>query len=146
MNKTLGVQLAGYSVLLIGLSYFAYAFLQDLGKPTFITGCIGGALCLVWAAMAVVAGKRSKVLPILTLIAVSYVLLGHVILVWTDAPDRVIGAVLVTAAFVMSVGMIMRIAYAGMFGDASRNEPAAARKEERAPERPGAAVRSAEPA
>lgn len=116
MNKTLGVQLAGYGVLLIGVVVLAFMYLQEHGKPALIAGAIGGVLCLASSARVIFAGSRSKVLPILTLVAVCYVLLGQVIHAWADVPEARLGAVLVTFAFLATVAMIMRIAYAGVFG------------------------------
>lgn len=62
MNKTIGLQLAVFSLLLAGLSYVVYHLAPAVTRPTLIAGLVGGALCLVWAAMAL-AGKRGKRCP-----------------------------------------------------------------------------------
>jgi hypothetical protein len=48
MNKTLGLLLVVYSLLLAGLSYLVYHLAPGAAQPTLITGPAGGALCLVW--------------------------------------------------------------------------------------------------
>ena len=128
MNKRIGLQLLGYSVLLFALSYVIYQLAPSAGKATLLTGLVGGALCLIWGIRATL-GKPGKAWAILTLIPVCYVLLGQVINVWMErdpgqAPSMVVKS-LVTLVFVTSMGMLVRIAYAGMF-----NQPSGAQTNE----------------
>jgi hypothetical protein len=115
MNKTIGLQLIIYSLLLIGLSFVVYYLAPALARPTLVTGLIGGALCLVWGLLAM-AGKRGRALPLLTLVPVNFALLSQTVLGWTGGSQEVVGrrsaAVVITLLFVLSVGMLMRIAYA----------------------------------
>jgi hypothetical protein len=118
MNKTIGLQLAIYSLLLAGLSYLVYHLAPAITRPTLITGLVSGGLCLVWGVLAML-GSRRKALAILTLIPISYVLLGHAISRWSDhdanISGRLIVALVTTLLFVLSIAMLMRIAYAGAF-------------------------------
>ena len=116
MNKTIGLQLVIYSLLLGGLSYLAHHLAPDLSRPTLITGVAGGALCLVWGLRAA-AGSRGKALPLLTLIPISFVMLSQTVMTWGGGGQEVSGrrtaAIIITVLFALSIGMLMRIAYAG---------------------------------
>lgn len=115
MNKTIGLQLAVYSLLLVGLSFLTHQLAPTLARTTLITGMVGGVFCLVWALCAVF-GKKGKALPILTLIPICYVFLGQAVMVWTgqDVVGRRSAAIVISVLFVLSIAMLMRIAYAGM--------------------------------
>jgi hypothetical protein len=118
VNKTVGVQLAVYSLLLAGFSYLVYHLAPTITWPTLITGLAGGGLCLLWGVLAML-GSRRKALAILTLIPTSYVLLGQAISRWmgddTVMSGRRLVALVTTLLVVLSVAMLMRIAYAGVF-------------------------------
>jgi hypothetical protein len=64
-------------------------------------------------------GSRRKALAVLTLVPISYVLLGHAIGRWSDhdaeMSGRSIVALVTTLLVILSVAMLMRIAYAGAF-------------------------------
>jgi hypothetical protein len=126
MNKTIGLQLIVYSLLLAGLSYLVHHLAPALARPTLITGLAGGALCLVWGLWAV-AGNRGKALPILTLIPVNFVLLSQVVTVWSGGGERIQGrgtaAAVITVLFALSIAMLMRIAYAGAVFDGRSASP-----------------------
>ena len=126
MNKTLGFQLVVYSLLLAGLSYLTHHLAPALARPTLIAGLAGGALCVVWGLRAV-AGSRGKALPILTLISISFVMLSQTVLNWgsggQEVPGRRLAAVVIPVLFVLSVGMLMRIAYAGVVFDGQPDSP-----------------------
>jgi hypothetical protein len=117
MNKTIGLQLIVYSLLLAGLSCLAYRLAPALAQPTLIAGMAGGALCLVWGLRAA-AGSRNKALPILTLVPVNFVLLSQTVINWSggsqDASGRRLAAAVITLLLVLSLGMLMRIAYTGV--------------------------------
>jgi hypothetical protein len=117
MNKTIGVQLLVYSLLLGGLSYLVHQLAPTLAQATLIAGLAGGALCLIWSLRAI-AGSRGKALPILTLIPVTFVMLSQTVVAWTgggqDVPGRGAAAGVITVLLVLSIAMLMRIAYAGV--------------------------------
>lgn len=117
MNRTIGIQLVIYSALLAGLSYLAYHLVPALARPTLIAGLAGSVLCLVWGLRAV-AGHGGKALPILTLVAVNFILLSQVVTACSGggqgAQGRRATAVVITLLFLFSLGMLMRIAYAGV--------------------------------
>jgi len=126
MNKTIGLQLVVYSLLLAGLSYLTHHLAPTIARPTLITGLAGGALCLVWGVRAVL-GRRGKALPILTLIPIGYVMLSQTVLTWgggaQEVPGRRTAALAITALFALSIGMLMRIAYAGVVFDGQAVSP-----------------------
>lgn len=118
MNKTIGLQLIVYSLLLAGLSYLVYHLAPTITRPTLISGLVGGGLCLLWGVLAML-GSRRKALAVLTLIPTSYVLLGQAISRWMgddlEMSGRWIVTLVTTLLVVLSVAMLMRIAYAGAF-------------------------------
>jgi hypothetical protein len=126
MKKTIGFQLVVYSLLLTGLSYLVHHLAPALTRPTLIAGLVGGALCLVWGLRAL-AGSRGKALPILTLIPVSFVMLSQTVITWgggsQEVPGRQTAAAVITILLVLSIGMLMRIAYAGVLFDVQPASP-----------------------
>ena len=119
MNKTLGLLLVGYSLLLVGLSYLVYHLAA--GRPTLITGLVGGALCLVWGLRAL-AGSGGKALPLLTLIPVNYALMTQTFMGWSGEigglqVGRTVAVVITLLLLVLSIGMLVRIAWSGMLFD-----------------------------
>jgi len=116
MNRNLGTELIVYGILLAGLAYLAHHLAPTIARPTLITGLVGGALCLVWGILAV-RGNRHKAWAILTLVPISYVLLSQAVLTWGGriggvSPNR-LAPVLMFVMLVFSVGMLLKIAYAG---------------------------------
>ncbi len=120
MNKTLGLLLVVYSLLLAGLSYLVYHLAPGETRPALIAGLAGGALCLIWGVRAL-AGGGGKALPLLTLIPVSFALLPQVFGSWSGGIGASGGgwtvAAILTVLLVLSVGMLVRIAWSGMVFD-----------------------------
>ena len=123
MNKTIGLQLVVYSLLLAGLSYLTHHLAPSIARHTLIAGLAGGVLCLVWGVRAV-GGSRGKALPILTLIPISFVMLSQTVMTWgggsQEVPGQRTAALVITALFALSIGMLIRIAYAGVVFDGQR--------------------------
>ncbi len=117
MNKSTGVQLVVYGLLLAGLSFLIRHFAQGISRPVLITGLIGGSLCLVWGIRAIL-GSRGKALPVLTLIPVTFSLLSLTITGWAG---RVTGTgtvmIVTTVLLLLSLWMLVRIAWAGVVFD-----------------------------
>jgi hypothetical protein len=124
MNKTIGLLLVVYSLLLAGLSYLVYHLAPGVARPTLITGLAGGALCLVWGFRAL-AGSGGKALPLLTLIPVSFALLPQTFMSWGGGSQagRTV-AMVITLLLVLSLGMLLRIAWSGMLFDVPAAGPA----------------------
>lgn len=126
MNKTIGLLLVVYSLLLAGLSYLVYHLAPGAARPTLITGLAGGALCLVWGVRGL-AGSGGKALPLLTLIPVSFALLTQAFPAWSGGSvglqaGRTV-AVVTTLLLVLSLGMLTRIAWSGMVFDVPAGGP-----------------------
>lgn len=117
MTKSIGIQLVIYSLILAGLSSLAYHLAPSKSQATLAAGLAGGALCLLWGLRAIM-GYRSKVLPLLTLIPVSYVMLSQTVIGWTsknaEAAASRLPVILVSVLLALSIAMLMRIAYAGL--------------------------------
>ncbi len=128
MNKTIGLQLVTYGLVLAGLSYLTHHLAPALARPTLIAGLAGGVLCLVWGLRAV-AGSRGKALPLLTLVPVNFVMLSQTVIAWWGGSEGMEGrrtaAAVMTLLFLLSIGMLMRIAYAGEVFDGQPANPTA---------------------
>jgi hypothetical protein len=126
MNKAIGFQLVVYGLLLAGLSYLVHHLAPASARPTLITGLAGGALCLVWGVRAI-GGSRGKALPLLTLVAVNFVVLSQTVMRWGGGSQEVTGhrtaVALIALLLALSVGMLFRIAYAGAVADAASANP-----------------------
>jgi hypothetical protein len=126
MNKTIGLQLVIYSLLLAGLSFLTYHLAPVLAQTTLITGLLGGTFCLIWGFRAM-GGRGGKVLPIFTLVLVNFFLLSQTFMGWWGGGERVVegrvAAILITFLFLLSMGTLMRIAYAGMPFDGLPGRP-----------------------
>jgi hypothetical protein len=126
MNKTIGLQLVVYSLLLAGLSYLAHHLAPPIARLALIAGLVGAALCIIWGLRAVL-GKRGKALPILTLIPISFVMLSQTVISWSggsqEVPGRQTAAAVITVLFALSIAMLMRIAYAGVVFDGQPASP-----------------------
>lgn len=117
MNKTIGLLLVVYGLLLGGLSYLVHHLAPTIARPTLITGLAGGALCLAWGVRGAL-GKGGKALSILTLIPICYVLLGQTIMVPTSqelsVPGERAAVGVIALLFFLSLGIVVRIAWSGM--------------------------------
>ena len=117
MNKTVGLQLIVYSLLLAGLGYFCYHLVPSLAYPTLVAGLGGGALCFVSGIRASL-GHRGKALALLALVGVILVMLSQTVMAWFRSGEalegRRLAAAVMTLLFALSVGMLMRVAYAGV--------------------------------
>ncbi len=127
MNKTLGLQLIIYGLLLAGVSYLVYHMTPGAARTTLIAGLAGGALSLIWGVLAV-RGSRRKAFALLTLAAISYVLLSQAVLAWGGgkegaSPGRLASALMIVM-LVFSMGMLLKIAYAGAVPDGRQPDSA----------------------
>jgi len=126
MNKAIGLLLVVYSLLLAGLSYLVYHLAPGGTRPTLIAGLAGGGLCLVWGVRAL-AGSGGKALPILTLIPVGFALLTQTFMSWSGGSAGFQGgrtvAAIITLLLVLSLGMLLRIAWSGMVFDLPAASP-----------------------
>lgn len=121
MNKSLGLQLIVYGLLLAGLSFLTHHLCPGLSRPVLIVGLVGGPLCCAWGLRGIL-GNTGKALPVLTLIPVSFVMLSQAVITWTGRQElagRQAAATVIALLFVLSMAMLMRVAYAGVtFGSA----------------------------
>ena len=63
MNKSIGIQLIVYSLLLSGLSYLTHHLAPSIARPTLIAGFVGGALCFIWGVRAVLGAGVEPARP-----------------------------------------------------------------------------------
>lgn len=141
MNKTIGLQLIVYSLVLAGLGYLTHHLAPALARPSLISGLAGGALCFVWG-LRIVAGRRGKALPLLTLIPVNFVLLSQTVMTWIgeshEVPGQRTAVIVIASLFALSFAMLMRIAYAGVTFDRQAKPTPEGGAKSRTGERPAA--------
>lgn len=125
MNRSIGLQLVLYSLVLLVLSWFAHHLAPSIARVTLIAGMMGGVACMVWGVRAWL-GSGGRALPILTLVPIVFVMLSQTVLAWGggEAAGQRAGALAITGLFVLSLGMLMRIAYAGVALDVRPGETA----------------------
>ena len=120
MNKTLGLQLVIYSLLLVSLSYLTYYLVPVLAHTTLMTGLIGGTFCLI-LGLRTFAGITGKALTVLTLFLVNFMMVAQTVISWSSAiegkPGHRTAASLITLLCVLSFGMMMKVIYAGAIFD-----------------------------
>lgn len=125
MNRTLGFQLIAYSVIVALLGLLSYYLAPAISLHACVAALAGGILCFAWGIRAR-NGSSSKAPSLLTLIPLSFVLLSQAITGWLGGGAPVAGraaaAGIITLALVLSIGMLMRIAYAGVIFE-SRPSP-----------------------
>lgn len=102
--------------MLAGLSYLTHHLAPATARLTLIAGLVGAVLSFLWGVRAL-RGRGGKALPILTLTSIGYVTLSQTVLGWgrgrEEVPGQGTAAVVLTALFVLSMAMLLRIAYAG---------------------------------
>ena len=81
MNRTLGFEFVVYGVLLSGLGFLTYRAAPELARVTLITGIVGGVLSLLWGVLTLRGSKR-RWWAVLTLAAVSAILLTQLVMIW----------------------------------------------------------------
>lgn len=117
MNKAIGLQLLAFGAVCIGLSCLVFLLAKPLATPTLIMGLAGGTLCLV-AGFRASRGITHKSLALLTLVPLTIVLVSQAVMTWgpgtPEIPDRGKAAATVCLLVILSYGMLMRVAYAGL--------------------------------
>src|SRR5688572_11502083 len=108
MSKKMASIILAYGVVLAALSVFIRETAPPFAKVTLITGIAGGALCLVWSIVAM-AGHKGRTWTVLTIIAVTVVLLTQVVQVWLASTDAtsLTGRLVLTLMFLMTMGMLL---------------------------------------
>lgn len=123
MNKTTGTLLLTYGLVLAGLSYLTHRLTP--APQMLVAGLLGGLLCVVWG-MRAIQGESGKAWAILTLIAVNFVALSQTITGWLGNPanqEAQAAVVLSTVILLISMGMVIRIAWAGVVFDVPGSSP-----------------------
>lgn len=105
MSKKMASILLAYSVALIALSLLIQQFAPAFAKIILITGIAGGGLSAFWG-IVVFAGHKRRSWAILTMIAVTIVLLTQVVQAWLDASTSLSGRLLLTLMFLMTMSML----------------------------------------
>ncbi len=116
MNKNLGLELTTYGLLLVGLSLLVRQLAPAATQATFIGGLAGGMLSIIWGCRAIL-GSRSKAWALLTLIPTTFLMLSQTFVSWFGAdelPNRRTVAATITVMLVLSFGILMIVAYAGV--------------------------------
>lgn len=99
-----------YGVVLAGLGLGIQSVAPELAKIQFLTGLIGGGLCVLWG-LAALLGHQRRVGALLTLVTVALVVLSPTLRVWMDSSGTVAARLLLTLMLVLTVAMIMYVTH-----------------------------------
>ncbi len=105
-KKMAGIVLA-YGIVLAILSFAIQQFAPALARVIFVTGIVGGGLCVVWGIVAL-AGHKRRTWTVLTLIAMALILLSQVIPAWSAADGETSGSL--KGALVLTFMMLLTVA------------------------------------
>jgi hypothetical protein len=112
MHRSLGFEFVLYGVLLSGLGFLTYRAAPDLTRVTLFTGIGGGVLGVLWGVLNLCGYKR-RWWAVLTLAAVSAILLSQLVMIWGEHGDELSKARLAgLGMFVMlvfSFGLLMNV-------------------------------------
>jgi hypothetical protein len=86
MSKKMAGVIMAYGAVLAALALVVRSVAPELAKSTFITGVAGGGLCVLCGIVAIVRYKR-RAWAVLTMIAVTFVMLSQVVEVWLASGD-----------------------------------------------------------
>ena len=115
MNSNLGLELIVYGVLTAILSVILQSMVSNLAQVILIAGLAGGALCVIWGLRAV-TGRRGRVWAILTLAILAFIFLSQSVIAWMGHSEAqsipLLAKILLTLMLVVSVGLLLIIAYA----------------------------------
>jgi peptidoglycan/LPS O-acetylase OafA/YrhL len=99
-----------YGVVLAAVGFILQRAAGTTTQITFITGLIGGGLCVFWGIVAL-AGHRRRAWAILTLMAAGFVVLSQTVTAWmasTGEPSAgPFGRLLLTLLLPLTVGLLM---------------------------------------
>jgi len=102
--------LIAYGGVLAGLGFLLQQVAPVIGKVTYITGFVGGGLCLL-LGIAALAGLKGRVWAALTTIAVTLVLLSQTVPAWMASAGEGSASLtlrlVVTAMMFLTMGMLM---------------------------------------
>jgi hypothetical protein len=108
MSKKMAGIIMAYGVALAGLSLAIKTVAPELAKISFLTGLLGGGLCVLWGLIALTGAKR-RVAPLLTMAVVALVVLSPMLRAWMEASGTVGGRLLLTLMLLLTVAMIMYV-------------------------------------
>jgi len=101
-----------YGAALAGLSFVVQQIAPAFAKVTFVAGMAGGGLSVLWGIVAF-AGKKRRTWAVLTMIAVTVVLLTQVVQAWLTSTDttstNLTGRLVLTLMFLMTMGMLLYV-------------------------------------
>jgi len=98
--------IVAHGVVLAALGFLVQQSAPALVRITFITGIAGGGLSVLWGIVAF-AGHKRRTWAILTMIAVTVVLLTQVVQAWLGASISLTGRLVLTLMFLMTMSMLL---------------------------------------
>jgi len=112
MNRALGFEFVVYGVLLSGLGFLTYRAAPELARVTLITGIGGGVLSVLWGVLTL-RGYKRRWWAVLTLAAVSAILLTQLVMIWGAPGDQQsktrLAGVGMLVMLVFSFGLLMNL-------------------------------------
>jgi len=108
MSKKMAGVIMAYGIVLAGLSLGIKTVSPELAEIPFLVGLSGGGLCLLWG-LAALLGHQRRVGALLTLFAITLVVLSPTLRVWMDSSGTVAARLLLTLMLSLTVVMIMYV-------------------------------------
>lgn len=106
----MGTIVVSYGVLIAALAFAIQQVSPMLAEVTFIAGLVAGGLTIIWGIVGL-AGHKRRTWAMVTQIALAFVLLTQVVDAWSasagETPGKLAGAILLTLALLLTVGMMM---------------------------------------
>jgi hypothetical protein len=109
MSKKMASIILAYGIALAALGLFIQQTPSTFARVVFVTGIAGGGLCVLWG-IAGFAGYKRRTGAVLTLIALTLVLLSQAVKAWlpSDAASLT-GQLVPTLMFLATIGMLLYV-------------------------------------
>lgn len=106
MSKRMACILLAYGGALAALGFLFQKIAPASAKIALITAMAGGGLSVLWSIVAF-AGHKRRLWAILTVIAVTIVLLTQVVQTWLDTSTLPAARLVVTLTFLLTMSMLL---------------------------------------
>ncbi len=125
LKTSLALSLIVLGLVYIGFSFLIQHLLSDIARASFLTGLLGGVLCVFWGIQGYL-GFRARGWAILTLAVVSFIMLSQTVTAWLGAGAPAFASILITLMFILSIALLIWLAYSGQFAASVASTPPSA--------------------
>ncbi len=108
MSKKMAGIIMAYGVVLAGLGFGIQSVAPELAKTPFLTGLIGGGLCVLWGFMAL-SGHQRRAGLLLTLAPIALLILSPTLRAWMNSSGTIAGPLVLTLMLLLTVVMLLYV-------------------------------------